>query len=65
MFLLKRSKLNPAFALVSMNMAPCSFALVPPSSVDNFLITSNEVMNHSASWPIHIEFSSFKKLHKV
>ena len=30
--------LNPAFALVSMNMAPCSCALASPSSVDTFLV---------------------------
>jgi hypothetical protein len=33
--------LTPAFALVSMKVAPCSVALASPSSVDTFLVTYN------------------------
>lgn len=35
--------LNPAFALVSMNIAPCSRAFASPSSVDTFLVTYSEL----------------------
>uniref|UniRef100_A0A0A9CJ70 Uncharacterized protein n=1 Tax=Arundo donax TaxID=35708 RepID=A0A0A9CJ70_ARUDO len=36
--------LNPAFALVSMNMAPCSCALASPSSAGTFLLSTRSVL---------------------